>query len=141
MGAAGNIKAIVDNKVAKYNDKGVCIPASASGDTKRRTGIDDTRYGNDSMDGNGGRSANATVMAKQLNVEKPVGILAPADTDGNNDARYGNEAAHDDNEHDNDGQRVTSSVAIEQMSAQLGQRRQRKAGGNAGATRVTTPMQ
>ena len=131
----------MDKEVAKHNDKGVCIPASASGDTKQGMSIDDIRYGDVSMNGNGGGRANTTAMAKQLNVEKPVGILAPADTDGNNDARYGNEAAHDDNEHDNDGQRVTSSVAIEQMSAQLGQRCQRKAGGNAGATRVTTPMQ
>jgi hypothetical protein len=140
MGAAGNDEAIVDNEVAKYNDKGVCIPASALGDTKRGTGVNDTRYGDDSIDGNGGGRANATVIAEQLNIEKPVGILALADADGNDEAGYGNKAMHDDNKHDDDGQRVTSSAAIEQTSARLGQRRQRKAGGNAGVTRATTPV-
>ncbi len=107
----------MDKEVAKHNDKGVCIPASASGDTKQGMSIDDIRYGDVSMNGNGGGRANTTAMAKQLNVEKPVGIVAPADADGNNNAGYGNKASHDDNEHDDNGQRVTSGIAIEQTSA------------------------
>ncbi len=55
--AAAAVRCSNDDVVAK----GTCIAARASGDRKRRTGIDDTGYGKDPMNGNdGGRATNTT---------------------------------------------------------------------------------
>jgi hypothetical protein len=40
--------------------KGTCIATRASGDRKRRMGIDDTKYGKDATYGNDGGRVNAT---------------------------------------------------------------------------------
>ncbi len=40
--------------------KDMCVSARTSGDRKRRTGIDDTRYGEDATYGNDGGRVNAT---------------------------------------------------------------------------------
>ncbi len=45
--------------------KGTCIAARTSGDRKRRTGIDDTGYGEDATYGDDGGRANATTRGAQ----------------------------------------------------------------------------
>ncbi len=45
--------------------KGTCIVARASGDRKRRTGVDDAGYGKDATYGNDGGRANATTRGAQ----------------------------------------------------------------------------
>jgi hypothetical protein len=45
--------------------KGRCIATRASGDRKRRTGIDNTGYGKDTTYGNDGGRANATTRSVQ----------------------------------------------------------------------------
>ena len=42
-------------------EKGMCIAARASGDRKRRTGVDDTGYSKDTMYGNDSGRVNATM--------------------------------------------------------------------------------
>jgi hypothetical protein len=45
--------------------KGICIAARASGNRKRKTGIDDTRYGKDAMYDNDGGRVNTTTRGAQ----------------------------------------------------------------------------
>ncbi len=55
--------------VRRSNDdvvvKSTCIAARASGDRKRRTGVDDTGYSKDAMNGNDGGRATTTTRCVQ----------------------------------------------------------------------------
>jgi hypothetical protein len=59
--AAAAVRHSDDDAVAK----GTCIAARTSGDRKRRTGIDDTGYGEDATYGDDGGRANATTRGAQ----------------------------------------------------------------------------
>ncbi len=59
--AAAAVRRSKDNVVAK----GTCIAAWASGNRKRRTGVDDTGYGKDTTYGNNSGRVNTTTRGTQ----------------------------------------------------------------------------